>query len=350
MKKNILVTAVGGRSVGSGIVHALMRANGSAAREKWNVIAADADYFSWGLYIADKAVLLPRADDADYLPSVLEIIRKEKIDAVIPGSEPEVNVFAAHRDQVPVPVICNRAELMPLMLDKFGMTAKLKELGLPYIETLPIGHWRTALSKYDFPFVIKPTIGTGGSRGLHFVCSREELEGILPQLPEAGKFCIQPYIGTGEDEYTVGVLTDKDGRLIDSIVMRRKLLGLSLLHHRTHQRKNYTISTGYSQGYFVRDKAIQEFCECLAQRLQSIGPLNIQFRKKGDEIYVFEIHPRFSGTSTMRADLGFNEPDVLLRNVLYGESFGRLNYRFNVAAIRAFEHVIVPINEMLIKE
>jgi carbamoyl-phosphate synthase large subunit len=31
---------------------------------------------------------------------------------------------------------------------------------------------------------------------------------------------------------------------------------------------------------------------------------------------------------------------------LFDEKFERLNYKKNVAAIRAFEHVIVPIDEM----
>ena len=75
--------------------------------------------------------------------------------------------------------------------------------------------------------------------------------------------------------------------------------------------------------------------------------MNIQLRLSGDDIYVFEIHPRFSGTSTMRADVGFNEPDILLRNILLNETFGRLNYQYNVAAIRAFEHIIVPMDKML---
>jgi carbamoyl-phosphate synthase large subunit len=49
----------------------------------------------------------------------------------------------------------------------------------------------------------------------------------------------------------------------------------------------------------------------------------------------------------MRADVGFNEPDILLRNYLFNENFGRLNHQTEVAVIRAFEHVVVPISEML---
>jgi carbamoyl-phosphate synthase large subunit len=109
------------------------------------------------------------------------------------------------------------------------------------------------------------------------------------------------------------------------------------------------ISTGYSQGFIVRAPAIQAFCEELALRLESRGPLNIQLRLDfaTKEPLVFEVHPRFSGTTPIRADVGFNEVDLLLRNALFGESFARLDYRTNVAAIRAFEHVIVPMDQFL---
>jgi carbamoyl-phosphate synthase large subunit len=74
--------------------------------------------------------------------------------------------------------------------------------------------------------------------------------------------------------------------------------------------------------------------------------LNLQLRVHDGEIYVFEIHPRFSGTTPIRAGAGFNEPDVLLRHHLCGESFGRLGYRENLAAIRACEQVLVPLDRM----
>jgi carbamoyl-phosphate synthase large subunit len=130
-------------------------------------------------------------------------------------------------------------------------------------------------------------------------------------------------------------------------VIRRKLMGLSLLDVKTHGGRRAAVSTGVSQGFVVRDPEIQNFCEELAAKLGSRGPLNLQLRVHDGRIYVFEIHPRFSGTTPIRASAGFNEPDLLLRDALFGERFGRLPYTADVAAIRAFEHVLVPIGEML---
>jgi carbamoyl-phosphate synthase large subunit len=234
------------------------------------------------------------------------------------------------------------------MLNKFATTLKLTELGLPIIPTFKVTDWKNALTRFGFPMIVKPTRATGGSKGVTLCATETELQTVLNNLPPNSSYCIQPLIGTEEDEYTVGILSDKSGSLIDSIVMKRKLVGLSLLDTKKVGDTTFSISTGYSQGYFIKHTMIQDFCEQLAISITSRGPLNIQLRIHKGEIYVFEIHPRFSGTTTMRADVGFNEPDVLLRNYLFNEEFGRLNYQTDVAVIRAFEHVVVPINKMLV--
>lgn len=341
----VMVTGVGGRSVGSGVLTALTSTQ-PEVRDRWRTIGTDADPFSWGLYVADKKALVPLASEQDYLPQLCELIVRHDITAILPGTESEADILLAPTADIPVPIIGNRHDLLPLMKDKFRATAKLAELGLPTILTLPLERYPEVVEQFGFPVVIKPTVGTGGSRGLHLVTEEEELARLLPFIPECSKPCVQPYMGTPEAEYTVGVLSDKDGRLIDSIVIRRKLIGLSLLEERKTPVGRFAISTGYSQGYIVEAPEVQTFCEELAEALGSTGPLNLQLRVHQGQIYVFEIHPRFSGTTPIRASAGFNEPDILLRNHLDNKRFGRLKFRTNLAAIRSFQHVLVPIDEM----
>jgi carbamoyl-phosphate synthase large subunit len=344
MKATVLVTGVGGRSVGAGVLHALMR-TGDAVRERWEIVATDADPFSWGLYVADHNALVPLASAPGYLDRIRELVAVHGVAAVIPGTEPEAAFLAARRSELPVPVIANDAALMPLMLDKTAARQKLQDLALNFIPDYSFDQCDQAIEEFGFPLVVKPTRGTGGSRGVYLVTSRAELAALSPFIRVESAAVVQPYLGDADSEYTVGVLSDRAGNVIDSVVIRRKLIGLSLLDTRKYDDGVASISTGISQGYVVRDKEIQDYCEDLAHRLGSRGPLNLQLRVHDGEFYVFEIHPRFSGTTPIRASVGFNEPDVLLRHHLYGEAFGRLDYRTNVAAIRAFEHVIVPVEE-----
>jgi carbamoyl-phosphate synthase large subunit len=346
--KTVLVTGTGGRSVGSGVLHALLHTS-HEVKTRWRVVAADADPFAWGLYVADAATLLPHARSPEYIPAVIQLVHRYEVDAIIPGTEIEIEPLVRNESRLaPARVIANNLDLLPLMLDKFRASEKLAELGCPTIPTVPLTDWRSLAQTYGFPLVVKPTRGTGGSRDVHLACDADDIERILINVDADTMPCVQAYIGDADDEYTVGVLTDWSGSLIDTIVMRRKLVGLSLLTSKKLAGHRYALSTGYSQGFIVREPAIQEFCEALAMQLKSRGPLNIQLRfdHRTGTPWVIEVHPRFSGTTPIRAEVGFNEPDVLLQNVLFGRKFSRLGYRTNVAAIRAFKHIVVPIEQM----
>lgn len=78
----VLVTGVGGRSVGHQILHAL-----SLVKQKYKTVATDVESFSFGLYLADCAYLVPRADASDYIPAIQEIVKREEIRIILPGTE-----------------------------------------------------------------------------------------------------------------------------------------------------------------------------------------------------------------------------------------------------------------------
>jgi carbamoyl-phosphate synthase large subunit len=348
-RRTVLVTGTGGRSVGSGVLHSLLRVNQDVSR-RWRIIAADADPFAWGLYKAEDSLILPLATDPDYIPFMVDAVARFGIDAIIPGTEIETVILAENRAAVePALVAANKAILMPLMMNKFSAADALGSLGCNVIPTVHLNDWRTLLKKHHFPLIVKPTIGTGGSRGVRIAVDEQMLMRIIETADMRSMPCVQPYLGSADSEFTVGVLSHTDGEIVDSIVLRRKLAGLSLLESVRAGDTTCSVSTGYSQGFIESHPEIQSFCETLALKLGSCGPLNIQLRIAGpDRIpYVLEIHPRFSGTTPIRADAGFNEADLMLRNMLHGERFGRQEYVRDVAAIRAFEHVLVPVSQML---
>jgi carbamoyl-phosphate synthase large subunit len=179
------------------------------------------------------------------------------------------------------------------------------------------------------------------------IANVDEANRYIALFPHAkSEIVFQEYVGDSGSEYTVGVIVSQRGTIIDSIVLRRVLKGLSLGTTRIIDGKPYTLSTGYSQGIIVKDEAVQGFCENLALRLGLVGPVNIQLRKHGSEIKVFEVHPRFSGTTSIRADAGFNEPDIVIRDQFHGETMGRQAYQTDVVAIRAFQSILVPLQEL----
>ena len=64
----------------------------------------------------------------------------------------------------------------------------------------------------------------------------------------------------------------------------------------------------------VRKEAIQ-----IAQALRPMGPCNIQLRVHKGRAVCFELNVRFSGTTPIRARLGFNDVEAALRHYVLFE-------------------------------
>jgi len=187
-KKNILVTGTGGRSVGSGILHGLIRSS-EEVKNRWNVVAADADPFAWGLYVAEHKVKLPMAKADNYFSELKKAVEKFEIHAIVPGTEPEVLLLANHPNLFKgCKIICNKAELMPMMSDKFRVGERLKKLGVKFIETFVLADYEKALNTYKFPFIVKPTSGTGGSKDVEIVTTLEELKRLIVLVGDKTNF------------------------------------------------------------------------------------------------------------------------------------------------------------------
>src|SRR5262249_33737071 len=141
------------------------------------------------------------------------------------------------------------------------------------------------IEEVGFPLVVKPRRGAR-SVGVRIVHSRAELERALEGQANV---IIQECVGTPDEEYTAGTLTF-DGRCNASIVMRREL-------------RDGNTYRAFADQYPELNRAVR----VLAERLGPEGPANFQFRLDRDRAKVFEINARFSGTTPLRALVGFNE-------------------------------------------
>jgi carbamoyl-phosphate synthase large subunit len=339
-----LVTGVGGRSVGHQILHGLLLLG-----SKYRLVACDASSYSYGLYQVSNRYKIPRANSPEYLKVLQSLIARENVNVLLPGTEPEVVVISGALEKFAArgcTVIVNPPEVVYLCSNKATLYRWLAENGFDVPKSAAPSHWSEIAKSCGFPIIAKPATSSGASRNVAVLNDESEIRQYLALLPPNIEVVFQQYVDGPESEYTVGVMISKSSEIIDSIVMHRRLEGLSLGVERTINGKRYALSTGYSQGYIVKEPFIQSKCEELALKIGARGPLNIQCRVSGGKMYVFEVHPRFSGTSSFRADVGFNEPDVLIRNFHLNEHVGRLYYRTNVAAIRALSNIVVPVQEL----
>lgn len=332
---NVLVTGVGGRSVGFHIMRSLL-----LYPRRINIFVTDMSPNAAGLYFdpSVKGFVLPSCESPDYVDSINKLCDKYSIDIIIPGSEPELFKLSDERDNVITKLLINPKHVVDRCKDKTLQYLWLLNEGYkpPLSATATKVGFLT--SRVGYPIVAKPIKNTGGSRGVKLILNGAELYTYCEKNGHNNTL-FQEYVGAPDTEYTAAVMLDRDGAVIDSIIMHRILSDISL----QEQRGDFAISTGYSQVKVIRDTAMSRQLERLCTTMEMAGPANIQYRvDKNGDMRIFEIHPRFSGTVYMRATCGFNDPAILVFNFLLGDTYGRNNYKYNIKLLKFFDHVMVP--------
>ena len=128
---NILITGVGGPTPRSFAI-ALKK---YSTYKSYTLIATDINPLSIGLYqkdLFDRSYVVPRATDESYWPAVERIIAENKIDYAVILPELEVTVWSKRMSagKLPCKALLPDPAITELLVDKAGMTEKLKDLGV----------------------------------------------------------------------------------------------------------------------------------------------------------------------------------------------------------------------------
>ncbi|WP_305982454.1 ATP-grasp domain-containing protein [Roseivirga thermotolerans] len=315
----VLVTGIGGGGHGEQILKALKMAN-----IPLDIIGADMTRISRGLSEVKTSFLLPPASSSEYIDVLIEKCKELDIEVLFHGSEPELRKMSEEREKIRgagifLPI--NNKQVIDTCMDKFKTVEFLKEHGFRYPKTYHITSLDDCNKVESFPIVLKPSVGSGGSANTYIVQTFEELAFCCKQmLQQYSEFIAQEYVGTPDDEYTVGVLSDMEGEIVNSIAVHRMIRGslgcrikVPNISENKSLGKDLVISSGISQGRIGKYPEVTKKCEKIALAIGSKGPLNIQCRYVNGEVYLFEINPRYSGTTSFRAMVGLNEPEIMIK-------------------------------------
>lgn len=326
-KLRILVTGMG-----CPLGHSIYK-TARAASLPLEIVTADADARSVGLYLGEPSVLLPLARDEAFVPALIETLRERDVQALFVGTLAEMQPVSESRERIEAEsgarVLIEPPEVLRVANDKYETARMLERAGLP--------HARSALAndapglarlarEAGFPLFAKPAVGSA-SRGVAVLRDSAELDAFAGE--SRGSWVVQEYLGDGTREYTSGVYTGLDGRTVDVISMWRDLeFGLS---YKAEVR---------------RFPEVDAYAERVARALGATGPCNVQSMLTDDRGPVcFEINPRLSSTSPVRAAFGLNEVELLLRERVLGEEV-RAAEHGEGWAFRSWQETYVPLEEV----
>ena len=313
MKTKVLVAGLAGASLGTEIVKSL------SCTDDYEIYGCDIEPLAYGLY-SDKLKAAFVADRSDYINSVQKICLDNGIRYIIPGGEQPMVLLSAGTEQFGknnIIVASNSAEIIHLFSNKERTFSYLKSIGVPVPFTKRVFQ-KDDIEGIEFPCIVKPSSGTGGSDSVFLATNAEEcvlyIELLLKNKREV---IIQEYIGLDEGEFTVGVLSDTQSNVIGSVAMRRIFNSkLSV----AYKGAKGLISSGYSQGLIADFAEIRKQAEYIATKSGSKGPFNVQGRVRDGILVPFEINPRFSASTYLRNLAGFNEIHYYLQHLIHGKN------------------------------
>jgi carbamoyl-phosphate synthase large subunit len=340
-KISVLVTGIGGGSHGEQVLKSLRLVTDFDLE----IVGTDLTDFSAGRLLVDHFYIVPNANDPEFKNILFDIVEKHNIKFIYHGSEPELKFLSLHRDEIEAKGIglpLNSDEIIKLCMNKHKTYLKMSELGIPIPRFLKIDSIDDFKKVDFFPLILKPSTGSGGSAGVYLILDFEELNLIGKYLLKQNMDIIaQEYIGDKDCEYTIGVSSDKDGQVLGSIIVKRMINNALTTHRKISANgKEYIISSGISQGVILHDHSISDQAENIARCLGSVGPLNIQARVVNGLLMLFEINPRLSGTTSLRAIAGYNEPEFLLKKHLGISVSFKTKYNHSVI-LRTIQEVLI---------
>lgn len=317
----VLVTGAGAL-LGQGILRSLARSELDV-----ELVAVDPSPLSAGLYWVQRRHQVPMAADPAYLEVFESILEAERPDAVLVGTDVELLILAEHRHALEARhgthIIVSSPDVVRIADDKYATARFLIEHGFPAPASCLPGGEEALIEQVGFPLVVKPRVGAR-SVGLSVVHDRRALAEAVAGLPAP---VIQECVADASAEYTAGTLTF-DGVCEASIVMRRDL-------------RDGNTYRAYAEPFVELNAVVRRMAEALG----AYGPANFQFRLDGDQVKVFEINGRFSGTTPLRRHAGFPEVELVLRRVLHGTPITQPELQ-PVVVLRHWSETVVRPDEL----
>lgn len=303
--------------------------------EAVTIVATDHSCYAPAMYLADKQYIVPLITDEGYIDTILQICRKEKIDAVTTFIDPEIEILAKHRDEfkdIGVEVLAPFEETAAYCFDKFEMYKFLLEQGIPTVKTFgTLEEFRVTLNegKIEFPVFVKPRTGSG-SVGAQRVYDFEQLE----ELIKADTSLIIQELMTGMD-MDADVYIDTISHQAVSAFLKKKI---------------ETKIGGASKTVSFKDEKLFAFIREIVSKFKFNGPVDMDFFYKDGNYYLSEINPRFGGAYLHAYGAGVDFIRLIANNINGKENVPVFGDYEEGIVMMMYDSVVICKPEDVIKE
>lgn len=337
---NVLLAPGGG----PGILAQIAALNDSR-KYKARIVCADNNPASGNLYLpeVDARYQIPLCSSEDYIPTILKLIEREKIDFYYCGLDEELPLLAEHHDVFEAAgckLLIPSTESLKCALDKICCFNKLKgKFALP--RTFVINKMLDSDQAYEElggKIIIKAAASRGGKH-IYIPEDRDEYDFILRKVcryhKETGqRFIIQEFL-TG-NEYNVTTLHDLEGDLVYAICRRK---------FETRLVKSTTIAAVIE----AREDVIRLALGSIHELGAMLGFNNVEIivSDADDKPYLIEINGGRTAAQDMNVVAsGINLMDLMI-DILRGEKVTPIPHPPNgLASLKIRQDIIVNSDEI----
>ena len=266
------------------------------------VLGVDVNRLSPAYYVTDASFPICRINSEEYIPSLVEICRQEKVNLLISLLDTDLIKLSENKEafqKEDIFVLISSLEVVRLSRDKRLTHDFFQENGIPTPRLLD---YENVLKGGKFPVFIKPLDGSA-SHKTFLIENRESLSFFYEYVPNP---LIMEYVPG--DEYTIDLFINLDGE-VKALVPRKRL----------------EVRSGeVSKSQIVLNAEIIQAGKKVGEALAGIGalgPLNVQCILSPDNpIKFIEINPRFGGGCPLSIHAGYPFPQWCIETAL-GVSF-----------------------------
>ncbi len=259
------------------------------------IVGTDVRDNAHGFYFCDKKYLVDYRNSSNFMTEILHIIKKENINILFPLSTEDQNYFSEKKkifEEINVKVVCSDFNAVNIVNNKYKLYSELQKSNISFPLFYKIDDYSDVeeiISKVGIPFVIKPFVGTGGSK-LYIISKDPNLlrkddlkffqqyDGSIEKHIVPGSTLVSEYLSG--NEYSVDTLS-KDGKFYYGVIRKRfsSIGGLALEAEVVDNDKILTLARN----------VIEKF------KLSYINNIQIKEDKEGIP-KIMEINPRIPGT------------------------------------------------------
>jgi carbamoylphosphate synthase large subunit len=278
------------------------------------IVGVDSTPNAVGRTYVDSFYEVPIGGAAGYVERMLQIVEREKVDILLPGSDQEAFVLADAREQfaeVGTKILVSPPEVLKLIKDKAATYRVLEEAGLyipKYHCVKNTVELKEALCEFSYPVksvVVKPIAGRGG-RGMRLLVGQDE-------HPAA-------WIGSGAREVRLNILPSQEqinDWFQDGILMVMPMLNSPAYDVDVHsieskakvalvRRRLNPAGIPYIGNQIVNSPKIVEYCLKIADALglDALHDIDLLTDRCGQPC-LLEVNPRPSGSISAAHAAGF---------------------------------------------